>query len=493
MPITWRNVDPTDTRGALLGMNAANQSFNAGFDKIGEVLKQREQMASDNWNQQKINNTNAYMDALGEAKTPEELQAKQAILAQMRQGMGAQVDAAAVRAAEDARLPLLQQRAKAGIEYKNYMTDEDQAKVRDQVGVLIAQGKTKEAMDLAQSVGLRQMAPVMAAGNAEERLRTELQYKANEEARKAKDQEYQDKLFPGQITLQEQQIANQKAEAALRSAQATELATRDKKESEAETKLQRDERVALRDKVAQGGVFSLGEATSREGAKAIDDHLTSKLTNPDDIGRIQGELSNLLSQPIVGEDGKTIPIPTSYVIDGIRSMGEAGWTGRWGNQFSDKVRARVLRDQRRILQDRADLVKLDFTDDMRSRYTSEKPSDLIPPPEKETPANAPTTALDTAAKKVVSPAKEEDPQVAAIAAARKTLKDDFIATQADIRKVGGIDNITEAQRTELKRIQAASALLDEQEAKLTTNFDATLSERRRKADQEEARKNSLGR
>lgn len=332
MSITWRNVDAPDTRGALLGMEAAGQSINTGFDKLGEVLKQREQMATDNWNQQKLNNTNTVMDSMMEAKTPEELQAKEAFLAQMLQGMGAQVDAQAIRAAQDARLPMLQQRAKTGIEYKNFITDEEQAKVRDQVGVLIASGKTEEAMALAQSSGLRQMAPVMAAGNAEQRLRTELGYKANDEARKAKDQEYQDKLFPGQQQLQTQQIDNQKAEAELRRAQAEALPVQNA--AAKQEKLDKQLREAQEKAFKEDNLF--GEMP-KDPVLSLPDHL--KLVNdtlgkedPETAAKVTKYLNKAHLAPYEDVNGNKVQgygIPTAYLQNALSSTKDTShfWEG----------------------------------------------------------------------------------------------------------------------------------------------------------------------
>ena len=60
--ITWKNINREDDRGALLGLAAAGHSFNAGFDKFNDVIKQREDINAANWNQQKTNNTQAFLD-----------------------------------------------------------------------------------------------------------------------------------------------------------------------------------------------------------------------------------------------------------------------------------------------------------------------------------------------------------------------------------------------------------------------------------------------
>jgi len=121
-PITWQNINAPQIDTSR-GMSVAGSLFNHGFDKIGEVLKQQEAVGNANWDNTKLNNTNAYMEALASAKTPEELLAKQDLLAQLRQSAGAQMDMPAVLKATDLRAPELQQRAVAENTFKNTMQD----------------------------------------------------------------------------------------------------------------------------------------------------------------------------------------------------------------------------------------------------------------------------------------------------------------------------------------------------------------------------------
>ena len=91
----------------------------------------------------------------------------------------------------------------------------------------------------------------------------------------------------------------------------------------------------------------------------------------------------------------------------------------------------------------------------------------------------------------VSP--EVTPEAAAISSVRKELQTQFQAIQKDIRESGGIDNVTPAQAAELKRVNAAMAVIDQRAAEMAAVTKATLSEQRRLADQEDARKKALGR
>lgn len=111
-PITWRNVDAPDNRGVSAMLGGAQDGINSGLGQLANILKQRESVNEANWNQQKTNNTQAFLDAVGKPTTPEEFAALQqsGVLEQMRKGFGSQVDLAATRAAEEARLSTLQQR-----------------------------------------------------------------------------------------------------------------------------------------------------------------------------------------------------------------------------------------------------------------------------------------------------------------------------------------------------------------------------------------------
>ncbi len=126
-PITWSNINGPALNVGNGMMNSAQQSFGNVFTGLNDVLKKREATDAANWDQGKVNNTNAFLNATQEAKTPEEFAAKEAQLRQMLGGYGAQVDATAARSALDGRMTALQQRALASIQY-NDAAAEDKAK-----------------------------------------------------------------------------------------------------------------------------------------------------------------------------------------------------------------------------------------------------------------------------------------------------------------------------------------------------------------------------
>lgn len=132
MAITWRNVD--GGQGALAAgrlLQGAEQSFNSGFSGLQGVLKQYQGQEQANWNAGKDMNTNAFMDRLSQAKTPEEMAALQSSgeLDQMLSGFGAQIDRNAVRTALDTRGDFLRQQATNRMTYDNTAQDHRDAPI----------------------------------------------------------------------------------------------------------------------------------------------------------------------------------------------------------------------------------------------------------------------------------------------------------------------------------------------------------------------------
>ena len=155
MAITWQNINAPQATGGFLGMREAREAINDGWTGLNNILKERQKVSDANWDNQAKNNTNAYMDALAEAKTPEEFQSKQAFLAQMRQGFGAQGDANAMRAAEDSRLALLQNRATADIGYRTAQDNEADVAKAGLVTELMGNGEYTKAGEAIKTMSAR--------------------------------------------------------------------------------------------------------------------------------------------------------------------------------------------------------------------------------------------------------------------------------------------------------------------------------------------------
>jgi hypothetical protein len=101
MPITWKNVDGPSLEGVSKILDSAGTTMNAGFDKLNQVIKTREDTQASNWEAEKANNTRAAIDKLMSTKTPAELEAMKASgeLDQFAARFGDQFDQAKMREA----------------------------------------------------------------------------------------------------------------------------------------------------------------------------------------------------------------------------------------------------------------------------------------------------------------------------------------------------------------------------------------------------------
>lgn len=147
MPITWRNIESDTTRGAAGLMEVARRAFNDGMGSFQGIVEDKNQVSQANWDQQRANNTNAFLDRLAQYKTPEELAAAQASgeLAALRQQYGGQVDAAAIRGAEASQADVLMKRIAAQNQYGDDKINRDARPLMEQYQGLLAQGNAAGA------------------------------------------------------------------------------------------------------------------------------------------------------------------------------------------------------------------------------------------------------------------------------------------------------------------------------------------------------------
>lgn len=113
-PITWRNVDAPSLNGISSMYENAGKSVNAGFNNFSEILKQREALANQNWDQQKLNNTEEfYRNVSSQFATPEAYQeaVRSGAIQSLMGQYGAQIDQAGARKYMEERPGILQERA----------------------------------------------------------------------------------------------------------------------------------------------------------------------------------------------------------------------------------------------------------------------------------------------------------------------------------------------------------------------------------------------
>ena len=169
-PITWQNVNGPSLAPAGAALNAAQSSFNGGFDQLQNILRQRELTEAANAGVLQENSKQAFLDTLHSARTPEELAALQASgkLDEMRGGLSAQ-SRAAVRGAEEGRLTALRQSAVATNNFDDMVRTREEAPKINEVRSLIAQNKFADAGVLLDQYQLRDEAPLYSSLSATQR------------------------------------------------------------------------------------------------------------------------------------------------------------------------------------------------------------------------------------------------------------------------------------------------------------------------------------
>ena len=158
-PITWRNVEAPDLRGAAGMLQLANNGFNSGFDKLNQVLQNEQATAEANWKTQRDNNTQAFLNSINQYRTPEEYQAALASGALSTDRYGAQIDQTAARAALDGRLSILQDRAVKAGQFEDQQKAREAKPIVDQLSMM-ALSEDKDVRASAQAA----LAPYMEAG-----------------------------------------------------------------------------------------------------------------------------------------------------------------------------------------------------------------------------------------------------------------------------------------------------------------------------------------
>lgn len=164
-PIRWDTIRGPSLAEASRPMDAASNSFNNAFAQLGQVLAQKESLDAANWQNQKANNTNSFLDAVARYRTPEALQAAQASgeLDALRSRFGSQIDASAVRGAADTRMASLMDQTMRANTFTDAQRDRTEAPIMDQIGALTAAGKFNEANALLAQHNLRKEAPLVQA------------------------------------------------------------------------------------------------------------------------------------------------------------------------------------------------------------------------------------------------------------------------------------------------------------------------------------------
>ena len=206
-PITWQNlIAPAPQRDAYNPMVAAAISMNAGMENLRGAYNQYDKQRSED-------NTSAFQAALGQYKTPEELQAAQAsgAIDALRAQYGVQMDQKIAQNGAQDRINALTKAAMDANTYTDQTTERTQRPLVEQYGLLLAQNKRDEAAALLAAN------PSLAHQDKLAQAAADAGYAATARSQQQQTFDNTQKTFrTGQITadLNQQEIARRLANAA---------------------------------------------------------------------------------------------------------------------------------------------------------------------------------------------------------------------------------------------------------------------------------------
>jgi len=310
--ITWRNVNGPSLAEASRPLEVAQRSFGSVFDTLGGLVNKVEAVDTRNWDTTKENNTQAFLNTLAQAKTPEEMAAmqKSGQLAQMLSGFGGQVNQAAVRSAPEARLDALYKQTKTANEYQDYSLDREQAPIRDKALSLAVQGNKAGALALLEAnPTLRNAAEIHKAVVNGERDMTRFGFEVNQDRRAGQAL---------QSTLASQRMSRE----------ATGLQIQQTRQEIADA----DKMRALEARIAAGGAEYLKTAKKGDSDTEAADKLMKQLRKegytPSQLARVEPLLGSAFStMPVskIGNDAAAVRVKDAqaqwYKDNGIAAPG----------------------------------------------------------------------------------------------------------------------------------------------------------------------------
>lgn len=369
-PIRWDTVRGPSLAEATVPLQQAQRSFLSGFGDLGNVLAQREAMDQANYQNTRINNTNAFLDAVAKYRTPEELKAAQdsGALDALRASYNGQVDSGAIRGAADARTAALQQQAQNRIAYEHMQTDErvaplldqfKQASLRgDQAGMAAAQAQYQQlgGRDLA---GLASFADQRAQqmvergrattnfGNQQEKFKKDLQVadaniRQSDAGVRASDAQVRNVDFQIQNTKDMQEAAKQ-AGKAVAAKQALKEAGN-----------------VYRDGIWDGSqAGDLLQSMTKNGIGDNNEDRTNILRTIADIQKDGVE--------VTGRDGKTVvlhELPVAAIEAAVMSSRDAWWRVGWNTGYAKDAKGRLTDQLQQIVAGKDGKDKSPVLDDL---------------------------------------------------------------------------------------------------------------------------------
>lgn len=184
-PITWRNIEAPDLRGAGILLNNTQFNLQQSFKALGDILAKQEQTNTANFQNDRNNNTQDRLDQLQGFRTAEELLAARdsGQLDSLFRTQGQNVDREALRGMFDKRLADLQKQATDGIQYNLTMRQDRERELVDGLLLRAQQGDTQGALQEVGKADLLNNAEVAGKIQGIRRDFTQDGYKANQEKR----------------------------------------------------------------------------------------------------------------------------------------------------------------------------------------------------------------------------------------------------------------------------------------------------------------------
>ncbi len=315
-PITWQNLQQSSFADASRALTQAQGSFTSGLQNVQDILNKQEATAEANWKQMKDNNTQAFLDEISKYRTPEEYQAAVAsgALDAKRQQFGTQIDQSAVRAAQDGRLALLQDRTLKANQYADQTQERDARPIVDQLSMMsMSEDKdvrrsAKEALGIYTQHGMVPKAAELAG-----KIRTVDHENAAWTREGVKFDREGKKLDSDLLTAAAQRN--------LLGAQAAHYQADTKRMNTPKTGSDGKFSSAALDEMVKGTNFSSGMLDTKEGRDAFFKGLKEFNLSPKQLDDVLQNFNDLAATGVVGKDkeGKTVrmPLPVEAALQAV--------------------------------------------------------------------------------------------------------------------------------------------------------------------------------
>jgi len=351
-PIRWDNINGAGLSEASRPLESAQRSFLGAFNTLGDTFAQREAIDTANVANERVNNTNAFLDAISKYRSPEELRAAQAAggaLDQLRSQFGTRIDANAVRGAADARVAALQGQAQQEIAYNHMMTDERVAPILDQYKAALLAGDSQKAAALDaqyQQLGGRDLATLKAA--ADNRAQELVQRGRQSITFDSQQKKFADDLLTSAATRQHMATSDATNAKAV-DAQVRQVDFNIQNTKDATAAAQAAGRAAAAKNALKeaGNVYRDG---IYDGSQA-NDLMASMVKN--NIGDNNEDRTNIIRMvnklqqegvEVTGKDGKTVvlhELPVAAIESAINSSRDAWWRVGWNTGYAKDAKSQL--------------------------------------------------------------------------------------------------------------------------------------------------------